>query len=169
MLLLLVVVVCLAFGISTLVGAPYLPIMKRDSELVLKLAELKQGNTLIDLGSGDGRLLKAAARQGIICIGYEINPILYVISLIVTWPERKLITIYMADYWSVKLPDADVIYVFLLQKYMSRLSRKLHSEAQPDTLLISYIFKIPGAKPIRENRNTSVYRIGELEEIHTKS
>ncbi len=161
--------VVLTFGAGAILGAPYLPILRRDSERMLDISGLKSGERLIDLGSGDGRLLKTAARRGIRGIGYEINPILYAVSLIVTWPERKLVTIHLANYWQIPLPPAEVIYVFLLDRHMMRLAAKLKSECDPDTQLVSYIFKVPEAEPIRSNSNAFVYRVGDLEELPVKS
>jgi hypothetical protein len=169
MILFSIILIVLAFGTGAILGAPYLPILRRDSELLLSLANLKAGQRLIDLGSGDGRLLKAAAKQGVICIGYEINPILYVISRIVTWPEHRLVTIHLANFWYVRLPETDMIYVFMLDKYMVRLAMKLKAECRPSTELISYIFKIPNIEPTRSTYNTYVYRVAELEVLSIKS
>ena len=67
-------------------GAPYLPTFSRSSSIMWKRirenptvsARMRQGRplTFVDLGSGDGRLVFQAARQGIFAksIGYEINP-----------------------------------------------------------------------------------------------
>ena len=165
-------ILCLAmlgFGVGAILGAPYLPILRRDSERLLAMAQLKPGSTLIDLGCGDGRMLKLAAKQGIRSIGYEINPLLYVVSLIVTWPERRLVTIHLGNYWNARLPKAETIYVFLLDRYMPKLATKLAKECDPDVHLISYIFEIPGAKAIQASNNTFVYRVGDLVESPTKS
>jgi 16S rRNA A1518/A1519 N6-dimethyltransferase RsmA/KsgA/DIM1 with predicted DNA glycosylase/AP lyase activity len=108
-LILILLLIVLPFGIGAILGAPYLPILRRDSDRLLKLAGLKPGQTLIDLGSGDGRLLKAAAAQGIRCIGYEINPYLVFISRLVCWRYRHLVTIHTADFWHTPLPPADAI------------------------------------------------------------
>jgi hypothetical protein len=155
--LLLAIIVVLAFAIAGKVGAPYLPILGRDSAAFFKLAGLKPGQTLIDLGSGDGRLLRAAAKQGIRCIGYEINPFMVIISKIVCWRYRRLVTIQLANFWRVELPAADVIYVFLLPKYMERLDRRLAAQIHRPTRLISYAFKIPNRPVAKHNSNTFVY------------
>src|SRR4051812_14236110 len=102
----LAVIGALCLGAGSVMGAPYLPILKRQYEPLLDLAGLKPGDTIIDLGSGDGRLLLAAARQGATCIGYEINPVMYLVSLIVCWPQRRRIRIHLGDYWRTQLPPA---------------------------------------------------------------
>jgi len=51
---------------------------------MLKLGQVSSKDTLIDLGSGDGRILIAAACLGAKAVGYEINPFL-------VWKSRRLI------------------------------------------------------------------------------
>jgi SAM-dependent methyltransferase len=146
-----------AFAVAGLLGAPYLPILKRDSVALLKLAKLGAGDTIIDLGSGDGRLLRDAAKQGVRGIGYEINPFMVLVSRIVCWRYRKLVTIHLADFWQVKLPPADVIYVFLIPRFMEKLDRHLAAQIKKPTRLISYAFEIPTRKPSHRTFNTFVY------------
>lgn len=145
------------FGVAAFIGAPYVPILRRDYAPLLKLADIKPGQTLIDLGSGDGRLLREVASQGVRAIGYEINPVLYLVSQIVCWKYRKLVTIKLGDYWQIKLPPSDIIYVFLLSKYMERLDHKLSRDLTSPTLVVSFVFAIPGRKAVRSSRNTFVY------------
>lgn len=154
----LALVVALAFGAGAILGAPYLPILRRDRERALDLAGLKPGQTLLDLGSGDGRLLRAAARRGIRGIGYEINPFLVWISRLVCWRYRHLVQIRLANYWDKPLPEADAVYVFLLDRYMARLAAKLEAEIAHPTPVISYIFAFPDRQAIQSTHNTFVYQ-----------
>src|SRR5262249_4602182 len=98
--------VAVAFAVGGLAGAPYVPIRRRDSRALLDLAELKPGQTLVDLGSGDGQLLALAAARGIRGIGYEINPVMVLVSRIVCWRYRRLVKIHLANLWQIKLPPA---------------------------------------------------------------
>jgi hypothetical protein len=157
---LILLLIVLPFGIGAILGAPYLPILHRDSERLLKLAGLKPGQTLVDLGSGDGRLLRAAAARGIKCIGYEINPYLVLISRLICWRYRHLVTIHTADLWQTKLPPADVIYIFGLERYMQRFAAKFATEITKPTKVVSYIFEIPGRQAIHQTANTYVYEYG---------
>ncbi len=152
----LVFAVVSCFGLGAVLGAPFLPIRRADVEAALDLAKLGPGQTLIDLGSGDGKVLLAAARRGAKAIGYEINPLLFLWSLARTWPYRRHITIHLQNYWLITLPSADVIYTFLLSRYMSRLDTKLTNELKQPTLLVSYVFEMP-RQPVAKNRNTYVY------------
>jgi len=124
-----------------------LPTLNPQTTAALDLADLKPGQTIIDLGSGDGRLLKAAAKRGLNAIGYEINPYMYLISLAATFRYRRRVKIHLADFWTAKLPEADVIYVFLLPKLMSKLDAKLTAELTRPTTVISLAFEIPTRRP----------------------
>lgn len=147
----------LCFGLGAILGAPYLPIHGSDADKLLDLADVKPGQRLIDLGSGDGKLLVAAAKRGIHATGYEINPILWLISYLRLRPYRKLARVYCRNFWRVALPPADVIYVFLIERYMVKLDDKMNAEVHTPTKLISYVFQIPGRSPVRSNKNSYVY------------
>jgi len=108
----IILLIVVMFFVAILFGAPYLPTMKNQSKEALDLIDLKNGQTLIDLGSGDGRVLKEAAKRGFKVIGYEINPFLVIVSYFVTIKYRKNIIIVWGNYWRKELPKADGIFVF---------------------------------------------------------
>lgn len=145
------------FGLGAVLGAPYLPILRRDREALLDLAGLQAGQTLLDLGSGDGQLLRAAARRGARAIGYEVNPILFAFSWVWCWPYRQLITVRLADFWRERWPKADVVSVFLIERYMAKLSAKLEAELKAPTRVVSYVFAIPGKDPRQTTKNSFLY------------
>ena len=156
--LLIILVITAVFAFAGLKGAPYVPILKHDSVALLQLAKLKPGQTLVDLGSGDGRLLRTAAAQGINGIGYEINPFMVWVSRLVCWRYRRLVTIHLGDLWRTALPPAEVVYVFLMPQHMTKLHQYLSARINRPTRVISYAFEIPGAKLIDRNKNTFVYQ-----------
>jgi 16S rRNA A1518/A1519 N6-dimethyltransferase RsmA/KsgA/DIM1 with predicted DNA glycosylase/AP lyase activity len=146
------------FGVGAFIGAPYLPIRRPDVEAALDLAEVVSGQTVVDLGSGDGRLLKAAARRGAHAIGYEINPLLWLWSLAATWRYRNLVTVHLGDLWQAHLPaTTDVVYVFMIQRYINRLDRKLATELKRPTKVVSYVYELP-RQPVKRTYNTQLYR-----------
>ena len=60
---------------SLIRGAPFAPIGKKRLMLMIDLLDVKEGN-FIDIGSGDGRIVVAAAKKKVIAYGIEINPII---------------------------------------------------------------------------------------------
>ena len=70
------VVTLLSFSFVLLFGAPFLPTLKKQIDEALDLLDLKPGETMLELGCGDGRILLAATQRGLSVVGYELNPIL---------------------------------------------------------------------------------------------
>ena len=156
-LILIALAVVLLFGFVVAFGAPFLPTLKAQQTEALDLLDLRPGQTLVELGSGDGRILRAAAERGIYAIGYELNPILVIWSRIKHWRYRRLITVHWKNYWRHKLPVTDGIYVFLLDRYMKKLDKKIIQESSNKVKLVSYAFSIPDKKPAQEINGLLLY------------
>lgn len=151
------VVILLFCGVIAF-GAPFLPTLKKRVDDALHLLDLKPGETLLELGSGDGRLLKAAGKKHIKAIGYELNPVLVLYSKIYTWPERKYVSIKWGNYWRAKWPPSDGMYVFLLQPYMSKLHKKVAQYSKGNNYkLVSFAFEIKGKKPTKTKDGMFLY------------
>jgi 16S rRNA A1518/A1519 N6-dimethyltransferase RsmA/KsgA/DIM1 with predicted DNA glycosylase/AP lyase activity len=148
----------LGFGAGVAFGAPFLPVLRRNVDSALDLADLRAGETLLDLGSGDGRMLRAAAKRGAFAIGYEINPWLYIWSLIACWPWRKQITVHWRNFWVSEWPRAEVIFVFLITHHMARLERELELRLKQPTRVVSFAYRLPRRRPDRSNQQAALYR-----------
>ena len=147
----------LLFGFTVFFGAPFLPTLAHRQVDALKLLDLKPGELLLELGSGDGRLLKEAAKLGIRSIGYELNPLLVVYSRIKLLRYHKLTSVKCTNYWTQKLPKAQGMYVFLLNPYMEKLDKKLAKEAHKPVKVVSFAFEIPGKKATKEINGMRLY------------
>lgn len=149
----------LPFSLVLLFGAPYLPTRKKTAELALDMLTLKPGQKLVDLGSGDGAVLIAAAQRGIYATGYELNPLVFAVSYLRCLPYRKYITVRMADFWKQPIPkNTNAVFVFLLDKYMEKLDQKLATELDSGSRVVSYTFKIPGKKIAAEKQALHLYQ-----------
>jgi len=146
------------FGFVLLFGAPYVPTLKKQQEAALKLVSLEPGQTLLELGSGDGAMLLAAAQKGIHAVGYELNPILVLVSLYRTRKYRKHVKIIWGNYWKEVWPRTDAIYVFLLARYMKKLDKKIiQNYPEQAVKLASFTFKIPGKEIVKEKNGVYLY------------
>jgi SAM-dependent methyltransferase len=154
----LMLILAAIFCHAMFIGAPYLPARQRYVEQSLDMLGLQPGQTLLELGSGDGRVLLAAARRGLHAVGYEINPLLFAYSWLRTRHYRNQVRIIYGNYWQQPLPPADGIYVFLLQQYMPKLDAKLKSELKQPAKLLSFAFYIPGKRPIKEAEGIYLYQ-----------
>jgi hypothetical protein len=139
-------------------GAPFLPTLKVRTDDIFDLLDLKPGQTLVELGSGDGRILRAAAKRGIKSIGYELNPVLVLYSYLRSFKYRKLIRHRLGNYWNKKLPACDGIYVFLLNPFMPKLHNKITQEISGSVKVVSFAFEIPNKKPTTEKHGLYLYR-----------
>jgi SAM-dependent methyltransferase len=150
-----VFVLALAFGGVLLRGAPYVPTLDAQARAALELLNLKPGQTLLELGSGDGKMLLLAAQAGLNVVGIELNPFLVLVSWLRTRRYRKQVRVIWGDFWRVKWPECDGVFVFLLDPFMSKLDKRMQAIQKP---LASFAFKIPGRKAAGEKSGVYLYR-----------
>lgn len=150
--------VVLLFAFVIAFGAPYLPTLEPQIKAGLDLADLKPGQTLIELGSGDGRVLIAAATRGWNAVGYELNPLLAAYSWLRVRKYRKQVRIVWGNFWRQSLPPAEAIFVFLLDRYMDKLDEKIQKESPKPVKLISFAFQVPGRKAAKQNKGLFLYQ-----------
>lgn len=158
MLTALVIFIIFCFSFVLLFGAPYLPTLKKQKLLALQMLDLKPSQLLLELGCGDGGLLKRAAKMGICGVGYELNPIMFLIAKCNTFRVRHMVKIEFGNFWNKKWPEVDGIYVFLLQKYMYRLDKIIIQSKMKNVKVVSYAFKIPGKKIAQKKAALYLYR-----------
>ena len=128
-----------------LIGAPWLPTPRRRVQRALDLADVQHGDVVVDLGSGDGRVLIAAAERGARGFGVEIDPfrVLWSWLRISARGLRGQVTITWGRLQSCNVSRADVVFCYLLQKTNNRLVRKLLRECQPGTRIVAHVFQFP--------------------------
>lgn len=152
-------IILMLFAVVIFRGAPYVPTLRQQVRDALDLLDLQPGQTLFELGSGDGRLLRAAAERGIYAVGYELNPLLVLWSRLRHWKYRRYITVKWADCWRVEWPDSDGMYVFLLERFMGKLDKKIvhYTKGRPYKV-VSFAFEIPNRKPEKAKKGLRLYR-----------
>jgi len=139
-------VIRVSYGITV----PYVPTPIEVVREMLKLAGLKPGEVVLDLGSGDGRVLVTAAKEfGAKAIGVELRKDLIEKALANVEKERvrDKVVIIQGNFFDIKLPPADVIFLYLLTSVNERLRPKLEKETKPGTRIVSHDFEISGWKP----------------------
>jgi hypothetical protein len=154
----IVVALIICFAFVLLFGAPYLPTLSAQTKVALELADLKKGDHLLELGCGDGRVMIAAAEQGIRVTGYELNPLLAFVSWARTRRYKGQVNVVWGNFWTKQLPPAEAIFVFLLPKYMEKLNNKVIQEYSGKKIkLISFAFTIPDKKVTSEKQGVHLY------------
>ncbi len=167
-LLLLVLIVAGVVGLTafrygllpTLVGgAPYMPTNVDLVKAMIALAELKPTDRVVDLGSGDGRLVIAAAKQGVHqATGYEID-------FWNVWKSRhtarqshlKNAQFLHQSFWSASLKEVDVVFVYGLPPYMQRLADKCKRDLPKGARIVSLLYALPGWSPLKIQEGVHVY------------
>lgn len=149
------VVLCFAFVVFF--GAPFLPTLRPQITAALDLLELKPGQTMLELGCGDGRVLIAAAERGATVVGYELNPLLAAIAWLRTRRYGKRVRVICGDYWRLKWPPADAIFGFILPRYMSKLHKKVMQYPSRPLLIASFAFPITEKKPTKIEQGVYLY------------
>lgn len=164
----IIAVIVLIFGLVVLRGAPYLPSHAREVEAAFQsLYPLTKKDLLIDVGSGDGIILRLAARRGARAIGYEINPLLVGISWILTRGTTGIRT-ELADFWYRDLPaETTIVYAFSISRDTDKLMRKLQHESNRlvrPLHLMTYGASLMHKKAIKKRRGHHLYLFTPLQE-----
>lgn len=144
---------------TTLYGAPYVPLEPDVVERILNLAAIKKGDCFYDLGSGDGRVVIAAAMKGAKAIGVETD-------FLRVWYSRLWIRmlglqreakVIQGDIFNQDLSDADIVHAYLLQETNDKLEKKLEMELKKGTLVISSAFIFKGLKLLKTDPRGTPY------------
>jgi 16S rRNA A1518/A1519 N6-dimethyltransferase RsmA/KsgA/DIM1 with predicted DNA glycosylase/AP lyase activity len=144
---------------TTKAGAPFVAMEPDVVERVMKLAEVKKGDVFYDLGSGDGRLVIAAALHGAQAYGVEIDWTKVIYSRIWIYILRlhKQAKIIHKNFFDINLKEADVVSLYLLQETNQKLKEKLKKELKPGTRIVSTAFTFEGWKPEKIDSRGTIY------------
>lgn len=161
------IIIAVSFGLVTFRGAPYVPSQKFYINQALRgLYTITNKDVLIDIGSGDGVVLREASKLGARAIGYEINPFLVIISRLLSRKDDRVST-RLVDFWLTKLPDdATVIYVFSVKRDMKKLikwTQKETNRLNRNIYLISLGFELMDTKSIKELGAYHLYEFHSLQ------
>lgn len=156
------------FGFVVLRGAPYVPTKKRDLERAFdELYPIGKTDVLVDIGSGDGVVLRQAAKRGARAVGYELNPILVLISKLLARPYGSLIKVRLVDFWLTQLPaDVTIVYTFGESRDIGKMYNKVVQEAtrlHKTIYFMSYGFSVPTIPPVARNKVAYLYEASPLQ------
>ena len=158
-----ILLLVLLFELTGLLGAPYVPSENNDILIAFKkLYKLSEEDVLVDLGSGDGKVLVVADGFGARAIGVEINPILVLFSKI-RYLKNKNISIVCDNMYTFELPkDTTVVYVYGNTFVVNRIYDRLQKEAKrikQNLFFITNAFDCKNATPIKHIGSYYLYEI----------
>jgi predicted RNA methylase len=158
------------FGAADL--APYIPTPQILVEKMLEAGHVKPGDTVYDLGSGDGRIVITAAQKfGAKAVGVEIRPDLCRIATerIKSLGLEDRVSMVQGNALRIDLSPANVVTMYLLTSSNERLKPNLEKYLKSGARVVSNEFPIKGWKPVETVRVKSgssmehtiyVYEIG---------
>lgn len=129
---------------SSLMGSPYVPSKKKLLQRIFNEVSFNKKSKFLDLGCGDGRIVMYVARQyKIQAIGVDINPMMIAWARIKTRLARLSgVKFRVENIFKTNLAEYDIIYLFLMPKFLAQLKPKLLRETKKETIFISHGFKI---------------------------
>jgi SAM-dependent methyltransferase len=145
--------------------APFDPTPQDVVDRMLNLAGIKNGDVLYDLGSGDGRVLIAAAKKyGVKAVGFEVDPGLVKLARenIQQAMLEQLVEIRHQDFTTADLSSASVVTLYLSQDGNEALKPILQRQLQPGARVVSYTFDMDDWPP----KITEAYR-DQAGNVHT--
>lgn len=154
-------IVSISWSVAGMFGAPWVPTPIWVVNRMLKMADLKEGETLVDLGAGDGRIvIWAALWYKAQAIGVEIDPlrclwaniVIHVLGL-----KNHARVIYGNMYETDTLSKADVLTTYLLQSTNQKLLEKISGECKPTVRIVSRTFTFQQFTLISQDRKRSLF------------
>lgn len=140
----IVYVLCTSAVLPITQGALYVSTSRVRIDAVLEEIPMAPGELLVDLGCGDGRVIRKAVRRNTVrAIGYEVNLMAYLRARLTCF-NLKDVQIKWGNFWHADLSRADVVFCYLFPDVMQRLSDKLKSELKPGARIVSCNFRLPG-------------------------
>ena len=143
------------------ISVPFVPTPTEVVREMLRIAELKPGEIVVDLGCGDGRVLTVAAKEfDAFAVGVEARRDLIVRALVNVKKANVLgrVLIIQGDFFKLNLGFADVVFLYLLSSVNEMLKPKLEKELKDNARVVSHDFEVRGWRPTKEIKVRNGYR-----------
>ncbi len=131
---------------------PYVPTPQEVVDRMLEMAQVKKGDVVYDLGSGDGRIvITAAQKYGVRAIGFEIDPerIKESRENIKKAGVGKLVEIRQQDIRTVDLSPASVLTMYLLPEVNLMIRPNIWKHMKVGARVVSHDFDMGDWKPLK--------------------
>lgn len=136
--------------------APYVWTSAKTQATMLRFAAIRPGDIAYDLGCGDGRLVRAAARAGADATGIEASLLTMLLAWAWSLPTRGA-RIRFGDLWKGEYRDADAVFCYMLVASMERFEKEIWPTLKPGCRVVSNSFRMKGLTPEKEEGNVFLY------------
>lgn len=146
------------------VRVPFIPTPAHIAEAMIDMVPWRGGETVVDLGAGDGSLLEAvkSARPDVNARGCEIVPTVWLLGMLRAFIKRTGVRLRLGSALREDISKADVIFLYLFPELMDRLAVKFDRELKPGTIVVSQTFGFAGRTPEKTIR---VPRLGATVQV----
>lgn len=145
-------IICIPFTVLPALRKVCLPFVPATTEQLLAVSKALAGRSgkLLDVGSGDGRIVFTAAKLGFQADGVELNPWLVYYSRIVALlkPEYRGSKFFRSDLWKFDLKPYNNIVIFGVEQMMKDFEHKILTETNKDTVVVACRFPLPNMTPV---------------------
>ena len=131
--------------------APYVPSPQEIIDRMLEIAQVGQGDTVIDVGCGDWRILITAVQKfRAKAVGIEIDPKIaaQASETILKLGLQNKARVVRADVFDADLSPADVVTLYLTTSFNEKLRPKFDKSLRPGTRVVSHDYGIRGWNPV---------------------
>jgi len=140
-------------------GLPYVPTSRKRLNKIIEMADLKNTDKVIDLGSGDGRIVIAAAKAGANAVGYELN------FMLVFWSRIKIKFFGLSDRAKIIRKDLlkadfstyNVFLLYTMPWVMDEVENRLNQSKYDNIKVVSNTFQFGELKPVKIAEKEKVY------------
>lgn len=131
---------------------PFVPTPAGVIDTMIAEADLKPGMLALDLGAGDGRVLRRAMLKvpGVRAIGYEGAFGVWLLAKFLNATSSAKPDMRMQNFFEQDLSEADIVFTYLSIDIMQRLLPKLQKELKPGTKVISNTFSFKKKEPLKK-------------------
>ena len=146
---------CSSIPVWTDGEVPFVPTPPEVVDRMLEMAQVKSGDVIYDLGSGDGRvIIRAAKRYGVKGVGIEIDADLVQRAKDNAFREEveHLVEFRLQDALTVDVSPATVVTLYMLPEFNAKLRPIFEKQLKPGSRVVSHDFEIQGWVPDKVER-----------------
>lgn len=141
-------------------GSPWHPISRRELKRALNFCGAQAGERIIDLGSGDGRVLITGAKDyGLVGTGIEIDPLkVWLSNLRVRFAGvQDQVKILRANIFDYDYREADILFIYLTHQAIDKLFPDILEQLKPNAKILCYRFCIQGMTPDKVSADKTLF------------